>query len=149
MILTGNEIKKNTEGGIIRITPFNENHINPNSYDLSIGNTICYYHNDIVLNALGHNNIITEAITSDGLVLKRNKFYFAESHERIMVDNLVPLLHTKSGVARKGLFAHITADLLQLSHNGTVLLQLYPTTDIVIYPYQKIAQISFWKIWDK
>ena len=148
MVLTGNEIKKNVSKGNIIITPYDEKNINPNSYDISIGTTISYYEDNVVLDVNEEPKIITATITDEGFKLKRNKYYFAESHEKIIVKDLVPILHTKSGVARKGMFSHITADLLQVTHDGTVLLQIFPTMDIIIYPHQRIAQLSFWKVWD-
>ena len=56
------------------------------------------------------------------------------------------MLHSKSGIARIGLFVHITADLLNVGHKGRVLLQLYPTNDTKVYHKQRIGQISFWMI---
>lgn len=67
------------------------------------------------------------------------------SKEKIQTEYFVPLLHNRSGVARKGLFTHITADLLQINHNGHVLIQLFALSDTIIYPEQIVSQISFWK----
>lgn len=43
MILTGSEIKKNINEGRIRINPFNEESLQPNSYDLTLASDISYY----------------------------------------------------------------------------------------------------------
>ena len=145
MILTGNEITNAIKQNKIIITPFCDNHINPNSYDISIGKTINYYPENKVLDINVENEFITEEIPVSGFILKKNKFYFAFSKEKIQTEYYVPILHNRSGVARKGLFTHITADLLQLNHNGSILIQLFAISDTVIYPEQVIAQISFWK----
>ncbi len=145
MILTGDEIRKEVMQKRIIITPFCDNRINPNSYDISIGKTINYYRDEDILDVKYEPQYITKDIPESGFLLKKNKFYFAMSKEKIQSDYFVPILHNRSGVARKGLFTHITADLLQINHNGYVLIQLFALTDIVIYPGQIVSQISFWK----
>ena len=92
------------------------------------------------------NEFVEAVIPETGFLLRKNKFYFAMSKEVIKTDHYVPILHNRSGVARKGLFTHITADLMQVKHDGKVMLQLLPFADTVIYPNETIAQISFWKI---
>lgn len=42
-ILTGNEIKKQIEKRHIEITPYNEGKVQPNSYDISLGDKVSYY----------------------------------------------------------------------------------------------------------
>ena len=128
MILTGKEILNQIKDNNIKIEPFIEENINPDSYDISIGNYIYCYEND----------------TIDSV--KKNKFYYSYSNERIYTNKYVPMLHSKSGIARIGLFVHITADLLNVGHKGRALLQLYPTNDTKVYPKQRIGQISFWMI---
>ena len=145
MILTGNGIRNAIGQKKILITPFNDNHINPNSYDISIGKTISYYHDNKTLDMKIESKYITKKIPKSGFVLKKNKFYFAMSKEKIQTEYFVPLLHNRSGVARKGLFTHITADLLQINHNGHVLIQLFALSDTIICPEQIVSQISFWK----
>jgi dCTP deaminase len=147
MILSGNKIIHEIQCGAIHITPFHIENVNPDSYDISIGDALNYYEDNAVLSDLKTDSVINRMIPGCGFVLKKNKFYFAESMETIISNHYVPILHNRSGVARKGMFVHITADLMQLYHNGKVMLQLFPEYDIRIYSYQKIAQISFWNVW--
>lgn len=145
MILTGKEILNQIKDNNIKIEPFIEENINPDSYDISIGNYIYCYENDTI-DSLKKNKIKKIRIKDDGYILEKNKFYFSYSNERIYTNEYVPMLHSKSGIARIGLFVHITADLLNVGHNGRALLQLYPTNDTKVYPKQRIGQISFWMI---
>ncbi|CUX55239.1 deoxycytidine triphosphate deaminase [Clostridium sp. C105KSO15] len=145
MILTGNEINQAIRLNKLSIKPFSESCVNPNSYDISIGNKIFCYPDGIILDGVDGQSAIDMVIPNSGLILKGNKFYYAMSLEIICCDYYVPILHNRSGVARKGMFTHITADLQQLHHNGRILLQFLPFTDTIIYPMQKVAQISFWK----
>ena len=145
MILTGKEILNQIKENNIKIEPFNGENINPDSYDISIGNYIYCYENDTI-DSLKKNKITKIEIKEDGYILEKNKFYFSYSNEKIYTNKYVPVLHSKSGIARIGLFVHITADLLNVGHKGRALLQLYPTNDTKIYPKQRIGQISFWMI---
>ena len=46
MILTGSEIKKYVENGDIVIEPFNEDQLNPNSYNYRLGETLTFKEDD-------------------------------------------------------------------------------------------------------
>lgn len=143
MVLTGNEIVSELNKSIF-IEPYNEKSINPNSYDLELDNRIFKYKSD-VLDINGDNDFEIIDITEQGFMLEKDSFYFGFSKETICSNKHVPILHNKSGLARMGLFTHITSDLLNLEFKGKVLLQLYPTVNIIIYPNMKIGQLSFWK----
>ena len=145
MILTGKEIINQVKEKNITIKPFDEQNINPDSYDISLGNYI-YCYEDSDLDAFKKNRVKKIEIGKNGYKLKKNKFYFSYSAETISTNMFVPMLHSKSGIARIGLFVHITADLMNVGHNGKVLLQLYPTNDVIVYPNQKIGQVSFWMV---
>ena len=71
MILSGLEIKKRL-GGDIHIDPFNENQLNPNSYNLKLHNELMYYEDEVfdMKKELKTNNLI---IPKEGLILKPNK----------------------------------------------------------------------------
>jgi len=43
MILTGSEIKKAREAGDIVISPFHEQNIQPNSYDVTLSPNVAFY----------------------------------------------------------------------------------------------------------
>lgn len=145
MILTGYEIEKQHEEGAIVIEPFCKEQLNPNSYDLRLGNQLLIYDED-ELSPKKDNKYHIETIPEDGYVLKKGHFYLASSVEEIGGTKFVPLIHAKSGIARLGLFVHITADLIDVGYVGTTTFQLYPTVDIRVFPNMKIGQVSFWTI---
>lgn len=146
MILSGDAILQAINKNQIIITPFDEKKINPNSYDVSIGDEIFFYSDDVVCDTDAENYIQCANIPEQGYLLRGNKFYYAFTRETIKTDSYVPILHNKSGTARKGLFSHISADLQQIHSDNKILLQLYPVSDTLVYPGQRIAQISFWHI---
>lgn len=147
MILSGTKIEEEYFRGNLKINPFNRDSVNPDSYDLSLDDFIYTYEADII-DSQNPAPTIRLPIPDEGIVLKRGKYYYAYAKEAVISDMFVPILHNKSGVARKGLFTHITADLQQLHGDGRILLQLYPINDIKVFKNQKIVQVSFWCILD-
>lgn len=143
MILTGNSIIENYENKKIEIEPFSKKQVNPNSYDLTLGAELLIYNNELLDTKLVNDYTILQ-IPEKGFILKKNEFYLGHSVEIIGSDYFVPVLHNKSGIARLGLFIHITADLADIGSVGNFTFQFFPTCDIKIYPNMKIAQVSFW-----
>jgi len=143
MILTGKKIIEEVENNKIEISPFDEDRVTTNSYDLSLGDTIIKYTSKIIDPKLkpSYKEI---KIPKEGLVLEAGDFVLGHSNERIGSDFYVPLIHGKSGTARMGLFVHITADLIDIGSHGVTTLQLYATLPVRLYPNMLIAQVSFW-----
>lgn len=144
MILTGEEIKKQTLLNRIKITPFNEEQVTTNSYDVRLGNTIIKYKNSI-LDPKKEQEYEEIIIPPNGMILNSQSFHLGATVEKIGSDFYVPILHAKSGTARKGLFVHVTSDLIDIGSYGNLTLQLYATLPVKIYPNMLIAQVTFWK----
>ncbi len=144
MILTGNEINKQHNAGIINIQPFNPEHVTTNSYDLRLGNTFLNYTTDLIDPAQKIPHEIFN-VGKEGILMKPGQFLLGHSMETIGSDNYVPIIHAKSGTARLGLFVHVTADLIDIGSHGQVTFQLLATLPVKIYPGMKIGQVSFWK----
>jgi len=143
VILTGHEIAKQVREGRIQIDPFHEDSISPNSYDLSLGDTIIRYTDD-VLDTRRENPCETFPLSNNGLTLMPREFYLGCSKEIVGSKHFVPILHGRSSFARLGLFVHVTADLLDIGYHGNLTFQLFPAHAISVYPGDKIAQVSFW-----
>ena len=143
MILTGEEIKKQVNKGDIIINPFNPKNITTNSYDLTLGEEYLVYI-DKILDPAKENKYNIKKIPKNGLLLKKGDFILGHSREIIGSKKFVPLIHAKSGIARLGLFIHITADLIDIGSIGNTTFQLYATKNIRLYPNMLIGQVSFW-----
>ena len=101
MILSGKEILKRKDKDII-IDPFNENQINPNSYNLKLHNELMVYENiplDMKQNNIAKKIIIPE----EGLLLESRKLYLGRTIEYTETHNLVPMLEGRSSVGRLSL----------------------------------------------
>ena len=72
MILSGMEIKNRMTKGDIRIRPFDEEQLNPNSYNLKLHDELVVY-DEAVLDMAKDNAYHTIKIPKEGLVLEPGK----------------------------------------------------------------------------
>ncbi|MFJ7280611.1 dCTP deaminase domain-containing protein [Kitasatospora sp. NPDC098663] len=144
MILTGPQIAREVEQGRIKIDPFNPRRCTTNSYDLALGSRVGVYLDDI-LDPTREPKVEYREIPSTGYLLQRGDFVLGHTVERFGSDALVPIVHAKSGFARRGTFVHCTADLIDLGFYGCSTLQLYATLPTVLYPGTLVAQVSWWE----
>lgn len=115
MILTGNEIKSHL-GNEIVIEPYNENQLNPNSYNLRLANELLVYKND-VLDMKQDNPVERIVIPEDGYVLQPNRLYLGNTVEYTETSAnpkpgdpiFVPMLSGRSSIGRLGINVHATA----------------------------------------
>lgn len=143
MILTGPKIKSAVDEGSITIAPFAEGQINPNSYDLRLGNTLIVYKNQ-VLDTRQNNETETLTIPEEGFLLQPDKLYLGHSIETVGSNEYVPIIRGKSSTGRMGLFVHITADLIDIGSHGTFTFMLHAVQPLRVYPGMRIGQVTFW-----
>ncbi len=144
MILTGNEISKQVKKDKITILPFDAKQINPNSYNVELGDYLKVYE-DEVLDSRSELKTKTIQIPDDGIVLMPNKIYLGYTKEIIGSDYFVPTITGRSSTGRLGLFVQITADLVDIGFKGNLTFQLHAVQPIRIYKGMKLGQIMFWK----
>ena len=144
MILTGEQIKYEVNNGKILLEPFNKNQLSTNSYDLRLSNKLVKTKTKIIdpFELVDTEEVI---INENGYELNTGEFVLGASLEIIGSDHYVPILHGKSGIARLGVFVHITADLVDIGYRGCITFQIFCTQHIRIYPNMLFAQLSFWK----
>lgn len=143
MILTGTEIAKQFESGRIHIDPFHQDRCTTNSYDLALGTRLIVYREQVLDPRTEPKYDLLE-IPPSGYLMSPGDFVLAESAETLGSDHFVPMIHAKSGVARLGLFVHVTADLIDLGFVGQSTLQLFATLPVQLVPGMLIAQVTFW-----
>ena len=143
MILTGKEIISQWEMGKIELRPFYPERATTNSYDLTLGNKFVQYTSEIIdpKQQPEYREIIAD---ENGILMKKGDFLVGHTAEIIGRDHFVPIIHARSGIARLGLFVHVTADLVDLGMHGNLSFQLYATLPIRLYPGMLIGQVSFW-----
>ena len=141
MILSGKEIIERKDKDIL-IDPFNENQVNPNSYNLRLHNELLVYDNPI-LDMKEDNPATKIVIPKEGLVLESKKLYLGRTMEYTETQNLVPMLEGRSSVGRLGLFVHITAGFGDVGFKGYWTLEIFCVQPIKIYPSIEICQIFY------
>jgi dCTP deaminase len=144
MILTGSEIVKQVLAKKIEISPFDQTCVTTNSYDLTLGRKFIKYKSQILDPRIPAEYEEFEVDETEGLLLVPGDFVLGHTREVIGSDHYVPLIHAKSGVARLGLFVHVTADLIDIGSHGCSTLQIYATLPVKIFPGTKFAQVTFW-----
>ena len=94
MILSGQEIRRRLGDSIV-IDPFDESHLNPNSYNLSLHADLLTYE-EIVLDMRKANRVRRLTIPPEGLVLSPNQLYLGRTVERTETYDLVPMIEGRS-----------------------------------------------------
>ena len=141
MILSGLEIKQRLNKDII-IDPFEQNKLNPNSYNLRLHDELLCYNTD-VLDMKNENSTQRVKIPVPGMVLEPNKLYLGRTLEYTETLNLVPMLEGRSSIGRLGLFVHVTAGFGDVGFKGYWTLEIFAVQPIKIYPFVEICQIFY------
>jgi dCTP deaminase len=153
-ILTGTKIKKEIEFGHIRIGNFDEKHLQPNSYDLTLDNEIKYYLLDdraiyypygeeLYYLSTTHNNHTASTEIGKSFILIPNKLYLVQTRESVYSDRFVPEISGVSSLARLGMQVHQTAGYANLGHEFKWVLEIHVIHPIEIHAGMKIAQMYF------
>ncbi len=141
MILSGKEIKNQREKGLT-ITPFNENQLGPNSYNLRLHEDLLVYDID-VLDMKKNNPVKSLRIPQEGLVLEPNTLYLGRTIEHTETTHFVPMLEGRSSIGRLGLFIHVTAGFGDVGFNGYWTLEMFCIKPIRVYTGVEICQIFY------
>ncbi len=141
MILSGRKIQELQNDKII-ITPFNEEQINPNSYNLRLHNQIGVY-TDSVLDVKRKNEMKVFTIPPSGFLLEPHHLYLGRTIEYTETDFFVPMLEGRSSLGRLGLNIHVTAGFGDIGFSGYWTLEMHAIAPIWIYPGIDICQIYY------
>ena len=141
MILSGQEIKKRMGDSIV-IEPFNEDHLNTNSYNLTLHDEVMVYE-EVVLDMRQVNRVRRLKIPESGMVLTPNQLFLARTVERTETHDLVPMIEGRSSIGRLGLFVHVTAGFGDVGFKGYWTLEMFAVQPVRIYPGIQICQIFY------
>jgi dCTP deaminase len=144
VILSAGQIRNQVTGGGVVLSPFEENLLNPNSYNYRLGETLSMV-TDEVTDPKREQSVETVRIPEDGFTLYPNRLYLGHTFEVIGSQTYVVSLIGRSSIGRLGLFLQITADLGQLGTAHRWTLELKVVQPLKLYPRMKIGQVSFWR----
>ena len=144
MILTGSEIKKQVGLGRIHIVPFDEEYLNPNSYNFRLGSKLIIYKNE-VLDPKIENECEEVEIPPEGYVLQPNQLYLGHTIEEMGSDFFAPTMQARSSVGRLGLYIYLNSGLGDIGFKKQWTLELHAIHPLRVYVGMKIGQMLFWK----
>lgn len=147
-MLSDFEIQAYYEQGDIIIEPFNKDQINPNSYDVRLGEHFWVMH--------GGSQKFDREDTSKNFKpvhVKKGPFEFhpgcfvlAHTEEFIgAIQNFAPMLETKSSIARAGLQTHLAAGFGDVGYANRWTLEIVNLgkRTVQMWPGEPIAQIAW------
>jgi len=145
MMLTGSEIKKEIIAGNIKISGFDENQVNPHSYNLRLHDELMVYTCD-ELDMKKDNPVKTIKIPEEGLVLQPGELYLGRTVERINTDRYAAVLDGRSSIGRLGICVHVTAGFIDIGFDGYITYEIQVIKPVRVYANVKVSQISFYEL---
>lgn len=140
--LTGSEIIKQVELGNIIITPFDKKAINPNSYNITLNDTLLVYI-DQILDFKEENATRKIIIPEEGYLLQPGTLYLGRTNEYCKTDKFIPEISGRSSIGRLGIEIHATAGFGDIGFAGTWTLEITVAMPVIIYPNIEFGQLSF------
>jgi dCTP deaminase len=153
-ILSGKEIEKAVGCGEILINPFEGKHLNPASYDLTLGKGITIYDDMCPYGALKEPILDPKEVNPtrsfemgpEGYILQPGVGYLMHTEESVGTDKYVPAIDGKSSIGRLFVMVHVTAGLGDPGFNGQYTLEVLTTYPIRLYPGMRICQVRFFTL---
>lgn len=141
MILTGSKIKEEIQKGSIRIDPFSEDQVNPNSYNYRLGPVL-----KIFKGFDGEKSSFEEmVIPKEGYVFQPGQMYLGHTKEIIGSSTYAMSLIGRSSMGRYGLFLQVSANLGHTTSEHQWTLEIVTAQPIRVYSGMIIGQVSFWR----
>ncbi|MCU0710053.1 MAG: dCTP deaminase [Pirellula sp.] len=141
MILSGEEIRARM-GKEISITPFCEDSLNPNSYNLTLHSELLVYE-EVVLDVREPNRFRRIQIPDEGLILSPGQLYLGRTVEYTETHHLVPMIEGRSSLARLGLFVHCASGFGDVGFCGHWTIEMFAVQPLRIYGGIRICQIAY------
>jgi dCTP deaminase len=167
-ILTGREIAKQRSEGRINIDPWDDDRINPASYDLSLGGEVKVYKNAVfpetspdlnnltprwcvtsflkqsALDAAKDNEVHSFQLNEgDGFLIFPGIGYLMHTRERVFTEHYVPIIDGKSSIGRLFVKVHETAGYGDPGFDGQYTLEVTTMQPIHLYVGMRICQVRF------
>src|SRR6185503_16022314 len=153
MYLSDNDIAAAVKEGEIVLKPFDENRLQPASYDIRLGNKfIANIESDTPLidpsKKLFAKTRETTVKDGDEFILHPGISVLGTSKEFFGSDHYLIQIGGKSSLARIGLMIHNTAGIINPGHFLNITLELTNQNNvpIVLRPGMEIAQLTFSKL---
>ena len=139
----------------IRIEPYDESQLNPNSYNLKLDRKLLEYclpdeptlpqvFDGFVLDPKEDNPVQEIEIPEGGYVLQPGKLYLGSTVEWTEAHgSIIPHITGRSSTGRLGLWVHVTAGFGDTGFCGNWTLELACIHPVRVYPGMEVCQISY------
>jgi len=150
MILVDWQLRDRISRGHIKIDPYDEKLIQPNSVDIRLGNHFVWYTpGSEVIDPYDKASVTShvEETHAESFVLHPGQFVLAETLECIgLPDNIVATIEGKSSIARLGVTLHQTGGWIDAGFRGTITLEMcnVNTRPVKVYAGMPIGQLVFY-----
>ena len=148
MILSDRTILQMIQDGTLKITPLEQEQIQPASVDIRLGNTFGIVEDSPQGIITMENKIPYKTIESDSYVLLPNQFVLATTMEYISLpDTLTAFVEGRSSLGRMGLFIQ-NAGWVDPGFEGEITLELYNANRCAIELKcgRRVGQLVFTKM---
>ena len=147
-MLTGDEILHQYKKGAILIDPFDEKHLNPNSYNLTLSPNIAWYERpgNEPLSMKKDNPVVRYKIPEQGILLLPGRLYLCMTNEQCGSDLFVSCIEGRSSVARLGMSVHLTAGFGDLGFKSFWTLEVTVVEPLIAYANIPICQAAFHEV---
>jgi dCTP deaminase len=172
-ILSDTEILKSVDNGDIVIDPFNSEHVNITSYDLTLGGQVCVYKEWVHLSRKPHvvpgewgppsvgdgsdlyakdnqvldvkkpQELVSFQIPETGFILRPGIGYLMHTAERVHTKKFNPILDGKSSIGRLFIQVHATAGYGDPGFDGQYTLEVLVLHPVKVYAGMRFCQIRF------
>lgn len=142
-ILTKSAIQREMQRGNIVITPFYENQLGPNSYDLHLGRNLYFSAGPFDVKADVSERYALEKIPDDGKWLLPGILYLGVTVEYTETHGFVPVMEGKSSLGRMGTESHICAGMGDNGFCGHWTLEIRVMAPTLVYPGMPIGQLVY------
>lgn len=146
------EILRAMKQGKLVIDPFDEDNLQPASYDVHLGSVFRTFRTGIVIDPMREQPEITERLeikSDEFLLLKPGEFILGAVTERIALNSFLSArLEGKSSLARLGLLIHTTSGFVDPGFVGFLTIELSNVNHVpmCLYPGMPIGQLCFMQL---
>ena len=123
-----------TSGKAFLVNPYNEENLQPNSYDCALGCELKTIYGKSI------------DLTMDSYKLKPNEFLLGSTLEKVHIPyDICGHVDGKSSIGRLGVFVHISSGFIDSGFTGNITLEIYNCSDkeFTLYHGMPICQIVF------
>lgn len=154
VLLSDRDIKKELAAGRIKLTPNNDEMVQPSSVDVRIDRYFRLFDNhkySVIDPSIDQPDLtrFLEVDPEEGFILHPGEFVLASTFEEVTLpDDIAARLEGKSSLGRLGLLTHSTAGFIDPGFSGHVTLELsnMATLPIKLIPGMKIGQLCFFRL---